>query len=114
MAKNCLVRDSRLGLINNGPGLAPRKVRYFMMASTGQMAVSVFPKNTCVPLLNRSVFDSFIVIWIRDGADLLSIAKSLKDKWVVGSCCDNPGDVNSLHRRNPKNATQQAAHIIAV
>ena len=74
---NCLVRGSRLGLINNGPRLAPRKVRYFMMVSTGQMVVSVFPKNTCVPLLNGSVSNSFIVIWITDGADLLSIAKSL-------------------------------------
>ena len=68
-----------------------------MMASTGQIAVFVFPKNTCIPLLKGSVFDSFRVIWIMDGADLLSIAKSLKDKWVVRSYCDNPGDVNSLH-----------------
>ena len=95
--KNCLVRGSRLGLINNRPGLAPRKVRYFKMALTRQMAVSVFHKNTCVPLLKGLVFDSFIVIWIRDGADLLSIAKSLKNKCIVGSYCDNPGDVNSLH-----------------
>ena len=113
MAKNCLVRGSRLGL-NNGPGLVLQKVSYFMMALTGQMAVSVFPKNTCVHLLKGSVFDCFVVIWIKDGEDLLSIAKSLKDKWVVGSYFDNPGDVNSLHQKNPKNATQQAAHIMAM
>ena len=85
-----------------------------MMAWTGQIAVSVFPKNTQIPLLKGSVFDSFIVIWNTDGVDLLSTAKSLKERWIVGSYCDTPGDVNSLHRRNPKNATQQAAHIIAV
>ena len=62
----------------------------------------VFPKNTQIPLLNGSVFDSFIVIWIRDGADLWTMAKSLKDRWIVGPYCDTPGDVNSLHVKNPK------------
>ena len=73
-----------------------------MMALTGELAVSVFPKNISVPLLKGLVFESFVVFWIRHGTDLLPIAKSLKDKWIVGSYCDNPGDVNSLHQRNPK------------
>ena len=61
-----------------------------------------FPKNTQIPLLNGSVFDSFTVIWIRDGADLWTMAKSLKDRWIVGPYCDTPSDVNSLHVKNPK------------
>ena len=43
------------------------------------------------------------------GADWLSMAMSLKDKWVEGSNSGIDGAVNSADLRKPKKARQQAA-----
>ena len=53
-----------------------------MMAWTGQIAVSVLPKNTRIPLLKGSIFDSFIVIWNTDGMSETSFNVS-----GLATCC---------------------------
>ena len=80
MAKSCLVRVFLSAKMNSGPGAVPRKVTYCMMASTGQISIFVLPRCTWIPCLKGSIFDSFIVSWISDGDNLLSTAKSLKDR----------------------------------
>ena len=46
---------------------------------------------------------------MSEGAERLSMAMSLKDKWAEGSNSEAEGAVNSADLRNPKKARQQAA-----
>ena len=64
------------------------------------------------PWWKGSVLLCLMQIFIKDGDEWESRARSARDKWTSGSNSAQDGTVNSPARRKPKNARQQAAQII--
>ena len=66
-------------------GLVPLLTKYDSKAETGQMSSPVLPITTVTPILPWSVFECLIFKDMTDGLCALSVARSLMDKWVLGS-----------------------------
>ena len=69
----------------SAPGLEPLLTKYGTKAETGQMSSPVLSITTVTPLPPWSVSECLIFKDMTDGLCALSVAKSLMDKWVLGS-----------------------------
>ena len=98
--------------INNGPGWSPLTAKNGRIAVIRQIVDAVLPRPNVTPCLKGPVLDCFIFTVRSWGLALLSIARSVDSRWMSLSKASCDGTVNSLLRRNPKKARQQAAHII--
>ena len=115
MACTCLVnlgfaRGTLLGRVNRGPWSTPLVVRYVSIAATGQISVFVFPTYTSTPWPYGSVFDSLRWIFKIEGFSWELTATSLGVRCFAGSNEVCVSTRSSPHLKNPKKASEHAAH----
>ena len=98
---------------NSGPSLPPLAARYCVIRWTGHILACEQPMYRNTPWRNGSVLLCLMWMQMSEGAEQLSMAMSLKDRWAEGSNSEAEGAVNSADLRNPKKARQQAAFNMA-